>query len=57
MPLDLIAQKGDLAHLVLFFWASGATSLLIYLVKQLNAANRRYEAFLQELSKFNARHN
>jgi hypothetical protein len=56
MPLDLIAARGDLAHLVLFLWASGATSLLIYLVKQLNAANRRYEAFLTELSKFNARH-
>lgn len=57
MPsLDLIAEKGDLAHLVLFLWASGATSLLIWLVKELAAANRRYEAFLTELDRFNARY-
>lgn len=55
-PLDLIAQKGDLAHLVLFLWASGATTLLIYLVKELAACNRRYEAFLTELDRFNSRH-
>jgi hypothetical protein len=57
MPgLDLIAQKGDLTHLVLFLWASGATTLLIYLVKELASANRRYEAFLTELDRFNQRH-
>jgi hypothetical protein len=55
-PIDLIAEKGDLAHLVLFLWASGATSLLIWLVKELAAANRRYEAFLTELDRFNKRH-
>ena len=50
MPLDRIAdavlERGDLAHLALFLWASGA----------LGAANRRFDVFVRELALFNRRH-
>lgn len=49
----LIAERGDLAHLVLFFWASAASGLLVWLVKELAAAHRRFEDFVTEIAKLN----
>ena len=46
-------QRGDLAHLALFLWASGASSLLIWTSRELAAANRRFDAFVRELQRFN----
>jgi hypothetical protein len=48
-----IAERGDLAHLALFLWATGATGLLGFLVRELAAANRRFDAFVRELARFN----
>jgi hypothetical protein len=58
--LDTIAEtvvaRGDLAHLALFLWAGGASSLIILLVRELGAANRRFDDFVRELARFNRRH-
>jgi hypothetical protein len=56
---DLIrtfAERGDLAHLALFLWASAATALLAFTLRELAAWMRRFEDFVRELARFNARH-
>ncbi len=35
------AERGDLAHLALFLWASGASGLLIWTLRELAASNKR----------------
>jgi NTP pyrophosphatase (non-canonical NTP hydrolase) len=51
----LIAELGDLAHLVLFLWASAASALALILLRELGAANRRFDDFVRELARFNRR--
>jgi hypothetical protein len=51
----LVAERGDLAHLALFLWASAATALLALAFRELVAANRRFEFFMRELARFNRR--
>jgi hypothetical protein len=46
-------ERGDLAHLALFLWASSASVLLIFAVRELAAAMRRFDDFVRELSRFN----
>lgn len=53
---DSILKRGDLAHLALFLWAGGASSLLFMAFRELAAAQRRFDAFVRELARFNARH-
>lgn len=58
MP-DLIrtfSERGDLAHLALFLWASSATAFLYLTLRALVAAARRFDDFVRELSRFNERH-
>ncbi len=50
-----IVERGDLAHLALFLWASGSSGLLVWTLKELAAANRRFDGFVRELSHFNRR--
>ena len=55
---DLIqsfSQRGDLAHLALFLWASAATALSVFAVRELAAAMRRFDDFVRELARFNDR--
>ena len=49
----VIAERGDLAHLALFLWASGASGMLLWTMKELASANRRFDAFVRELARFN----
>lgn len=49
-------ERGDLAHLALFLWAASATALLVHALKELAAASRRFDDFVRELARFNARH-
>ena len=49
------AQRGDLAHLALFLWASSASALLVFALRELAAAVRRFDDFVRELSRFNER--
>jgi hypothetical protein len=48
-----IATRGDLAHLALFLWASGATGLLVWSLRELVAANRRFDEFVKEITQLN----
>ncbi len=49
----LVAERGDLAHLALFLWAMGASGLLVWTLKELAAANRRFNDFVTEISNLN----
>ena len=51
--IDTFARHGDLAHLALVLWASGSSGLLIWALKELAAANRRFENFITELARLN----
>ncbi len=50
---QIFIERGDLAHLALFLWASGASVLLVFAVRELVAAQRRFDDFVRELSRFN----
>jgi hypothetical protein len=47
--------RGDLAHLALFLWATGASCAAVFTLRELAAAMRRFDDFVRELSLFNAR--
>lgn len=53
---EAIILRGDLAHLALFIWAGGASTLLAATLRDLFAANRRFDDFVRELALFNHRH-
>ena len=48
-----IVTRGDLAHLALFLWATGATGLLVWTLTELVAANRRFNDFVKEIATLN----
>ncbi|MEO6014106.1 MAG: hypothetical protein ABIQ30_11060 [Devosia sp.] len=48
-----IAERGDLAHLALFLWASGASALLVWTLRELSVANKRFEDFVKEIAALN----
>lgn len=48
-----VIARGDLAHLALFLWASGASALLAWALREMAAANRRFEDFVKEISSLN----
>ncbi|MGC1467679.1 MAG: hypothetical protein WA792_18350 [Pseudolabrys sp.] len=47
------AERGDLAHLALFLWASMASALAWFALRELAAASRRFDEFVRELARFN----
>jgi hypothetical protein len=49
------AERGDLAHLALFLWASGASALVLTLVRELSAQARRLDAFVAEIARVTRR--
>jgi hypothetical protein len=51
-----IIERGDLAHLALFLWASAATAFSLRALRELGASTRRLDAFVRELARFNRRH-
>ena len=48
-----IAARGDLAHLALFLWASSATGLAVWALRELALANRRFNDFVHEIATLN----
>ena len=53
---DLIrtfSERGDLAHLALLLWASSASALALFALRELAAAMRRFDDFVRELARFN----
>lgn len=53
--IEAFLTRGDLADLALFLWASAATAAATVLARELFAANRRFDAFVRELHRFNDR--
>lgn len=52
---EVFVQRGDLGHVALFLWATGASSLLALSLREIAAANRRFDDFVRELAQFNRR--
>ena len=50
---QVFSQRGDLAHLALFLWASGASALLVWTLRELAASNRRFNDFVAEIARLN----
>ena len=48
-----VIERGDLAHLALFLWASGASGLLAWSLKELVRANRVFSEFVAEIASLN----
>ncbi|MEA2907235.1 MAG: hypothetical protein QOI12_4622 [Alphaproteobacteria bacterium] len=49
------AERGDLAHLALFLWATSTSALLVFALRELAATVRRLDDFVRELALFNKR--
>lgn len=49
----IFANRGDLAHLALFLWASGASALLVWALRELASSNRRFNDFVAEIARLN----
>jgi len=48
-----VVERGDLAHLALFLWASGASALLVWTLRELALANKRFNDFIHEIATLN----
>lgn len=53
--IRIFTERGDLAHLALFLWASAASAALLFTLRELGHASRRFDDFVRELSHFNRR--
>ncbi len=53
--IRIFSERGDLAHLALFLWAASSSGLLLFALRELAAATRRFDDFVRELSRFNER--
>jgi ABC-type proline/glycine betaine transport system permease subunit len=51
--VQTFTERGDLAHLALFLWATSASALAAFALKELAAASRRFDDFVRELARFN----
>lgn len=48
-----VIERGDLAHLALFLWAASASALVLLLLRELGASNRRFSDFVSEIERLN----
>lgn len=53
--LETVIARGDLAHLALFLWATGASALLFITLREVFRLHRRFDLFVRELARFNER--
>jgi hypothetical protein len=51
--IRIFSERGDLAHVALFLWASSASALAWFALRELAAAVRRFDDFVRELARFN----
>jgi hypothetical protein len=51
----VFGERGDLAHLALLLWALAASGALVFTLRELAAASRRFDDFVRELAHFNER--
>jgi hypothetical protein len=52
-PITIFTERGDLAHLALFLWASSTSALAWFALRELAASIRRFDDFVRELARFN----
>jgi len=55
--LRTFSERGDLAHVALLLWASSASGLAWFALRELAAAARRFDDFVREIADFNERSN
>lgn len=48
-----VLERGDLAHLALFLWATAASAAVVFLLRELATANKRFNAFVTEIAHLN----
>ncbi|RAH98773.1 hypothetical protein DLJ53_24345 [Acuticoccus sediminis] len=48
-----VVERGDLAHLALFLWASASSGLLVWTMRELARSNRRFSEFVNAVAKLN----
>jgi hypothetical protein len=48
-----VIERGDLAHLALFLWASGASALLVWSLREMARVNRYFNDFVREIASLN----
>ena len=49
--LHIFASNGDLAHVALFLWASTASGLLVWSLREQAASNKRFQDFVEEIAR------
>ena len=49
----VVVERGDLAHLALFLWASASSGLLVWTVRELARSNSRFSEFVNAVAKLN----
>ena len=49
-----VVDRGDLAHLALFLWATSASGMLYWSLRELVRVNRRFGEFVNEIARLNA---
>ena len=56
-PMDdltrTVIERGDLAHLALFLWASGASALLVWSLREMAKVNQHFNDFVREIAALN----
>lgn len=53
--IRIFTERGDLAHLALFLWASVASAAALFALRELAGASRRFDEFVRQLALFNRR--
>jgi hypothetical protein len=48
-----VITRGDLAHLALFLWASGSSTLLVWSLRELTKVNQHFNDFVREIATLN----
>jgi hypothetical protein len=51
--IEIFSARGDLAHVALLLWASSASALAWFALREVAAASRRFDEFVRELARFN----
>lgn len=49
-----VVERGDLAHLALFLWATASSGLLVFTMRELARCNRRFGAFVVAIARLNS---
>jgi hypothetical protein len=53
--VEAFARHADIGHLALLVWALAASAMAARLIAAVETANRRFDGFVGELARFNAR--